>query len=129
MAGKGAMSMASLLAVEPQAIPLTRLEDGTYRITGTRIPLERVIECYKAGLVPEEIVDAFDTLRLSDVYAIIAYYLTHREQVEEYVRKQEEDAEEIRRMIEKAMPPRPGFREELLRRKALRDQNNAEAGH
>jgi uncharacterized protein (DUF433 family) len=116
------------LAIEPQLVPLTLLGNGVYRVTGTRIPLERVIECYKAGLTPEEIVDAYDSLRLSDVYTLIGYYLTHTEEVEEYLRKQEEDAEEIRRMIEKEMPPRPSFREELLRRKALREKGDAQAG-
>jgi uncharacterized protein (DUF433 family) len=116
------------LAAEPQALPLTRLDNGVYRVTGTRIPLERVIECYKAGLTPEAIVDAYDSLQLADVYTLIGYYLAHTKEVEEYLGQQEEDAEEVRRMIEKAMPPRPGFREELLRRKALREQGNAQAG-
>lgn len=120
--------MNQTLVVEPQVLPLTRLENGVYRVTGTRIPLERVIECFKAGLTPEETVDAFDSLRLPDVYTLIGYYLTHREEVEEYLRQQEADAEEMQRMIEKAMPPRPGFREELLRRQALREKGNAQAG-
>ncbi|HTU19404.1 MAG TPA: DUF433 domain-containing protein [Gemmataceae bacterium] len=121
--------MASTLILEPRAVPLTRLENGVYRVTGTRIPLERVVESYKDGATPEEIVDSFDTLRLSDVYTLIGYYLDHREEVEQYLREQEEDAEEIRRMIEAAQPPRPGFKEELLRRKALLEKGNASTGH
>lgn len=108
--------MTMTLATEPQVVPLTRLENGVYRVTGTRIPLERIIECYKAGLTPEDIVDAYDSLRLSDVYTIIGYYLDHKEEVEAYLREQDEEAEEIRRMIEAAQPPRPGLREELLAR-------------
>lgn len=121
--------MNGTLVMEPQVLPLTRLENGVYRVTGTRIPLERLIECYKAGLTPEQIVDAYDSLRLPDVYTLIGYYLAHTDEVEDYLRQQEKDAEEIRRMIEEKMPRRPGLREELLRRKALREKGNAQAGH
>lgn len=117
------------LVLEPRVIPLTRLENGVYRVTGTRIPLERIIEEYKAGATPEEIVFSFDTLRLSDVYTLIGYYLEHKEEVEQYLREEEKLAEQVRQMIEAAQPPRPGFKEELLRRKALLEKNNAPAGH
>jgi uncharacterized protein (DUF433 family) len=110
------------LVLEPRAIPLTRLQNGLYRVTGTRIPLEQVVRAYQAGDTPEEIVAAYDTLRLSDVYVLIGYYLDHKEAVEQYLREEEQLSEEIRRKIEAAQPPRPGFREELLRRKALLEQ-------
>jgi uncharacterized protein (DUF433 family) len=121
--------MAITLNLEPRAVPLTRLENGVYRVTGTRVPLERIVECYKAGETPEGIVDAFDTLRLSDVYVVISYYLDHKEEVEQYVREQEEEGDRMQRMIEAAQPPRPGFKEELLRRKALMEKRDAQAGH
>lgn len=117
------------LVLEPRAVPLTRLENGVYRVTGTRIPLERIVEWYKDGATPEKIVHSFDTLRLSDVYTLIGYYLDHREEVEQYLREMEELAEEIRRKIEAAQPPRPGLKEELLRRKALMEKGNAPTGH
>lgn len=114
---------------EPRAIPLTRLENGVYRVTGTRIPLERIVESYKTGVVPEEMVASFDTLHLSDVYTLIGYYLDHREEVEQYLRETEELAEEIRRKIEASQPSRPGLKEDLLRRKALLEKSNAPADH
>src|SRR5438552_3478292 len=103
--------MAITLTLEPRAVPLTRLENGVYRVTETRIPLERIVEYHKAGESPESIVDAFDTLRLADVYAVISYYLEHKEAVEEYLRQQEEAAAALRRMIEASQPQRPGFKE------------------
>src|SRR4051812_21589826 len=102
--------------IAPQPIPLTRIPDGTWRVTGTRIPLERVVESYKQGATPETIVDCFDTLQLADVYAVISYYLNHTEEVEAYLRESEAEAAEIRHQIEARQPPRPGFREELLAR-------------
>jgi uncharacterized protein (DUF433 family) len=117
------------LILEPRSIPLTRLENGIYRVTGTRIPLERIVEEYKDGATPEEIVSSFDTLRLSDVYVLIGYYLDHKEEVEQYLREEEELAAEIRQKIEAAQPPQPGLKEELLRRKALLEKGSAPAGH
>lgn len=109
-------------------VPLTRLENGVLRITGTRIPLERVVECHKRGESPELIVESFDTLRLADVYAVISYYLDHKEEVEEYMRQQEEEAEKLRLVIEARQPPRPSFQELLARRARLETDRNAQNG-
>src|SRR5262245_40012006 len=121
-AGRKDETMPANLTLEPRPVPLTRLENGVYRVTGTRIPLERIVEHYRAGESPEAIVEAFDTLRLADVYAVISYYLDHKEEVDGYLRDMEKKAEEIRRKIEATQPRRPGLREELLARKALRDR-------
>ncbi len=108
--------MKNNLLVEPRPVPLTQIENGVWRVTGTRIPLERVIECYHAGLRPETTVEHFDRLRLADVYAIIGYYLDNKDAVDEYLRQAEEEAVALRRMIEANQPPTP-TREELLSRK------------
>src|SRR2546430_17724182 len=78
-------SVAIALNLEPRAVPLTRLESGTYRVTGTRISLDQIIEYYKDGASPEDVVDALDSVRLSDVYVIISYYLEHKIEVEQYL--------------------------------------------
>jgi uncharacterized protein (DUF433 family) len=122
--------MATKLPLTPRPVPLTELDNGVLRVTGTRIPLERIIEHYKEGDTPEGIVEAFDTLRLADVYTLIGYYLDHVEQVEQYLREQDEHAEEIRRKIEAFQGPRTLTREVLLERKARMEEakRNAEAG-
>lgn len=118
------------LVLEPRAVPLTRLENGVYRVTGTRIPLERIVECYQEGMTPEDIVRDFDTLTLSDVYAVISYYLDHKDAVEQYMGEQEQEAEALRRMIEANQPQRAGLREELLARRArLEKGNDVPASH
>jgi uncharacterized protein (DUF433 family) len=121
--------MSINLTLEPRAVPLTRLENGVYRVTGTRIPLERIVECYQEGLTPEDIVRDFDTLRLSDVYAVLSYYLDHKNAVEEYMREQDEEAEALRRMIEANQPQRPGREELLARRASLEKGNDVPTGH
>jgi hypothetical protein len=80
--------------------------------------MDIVIEEFKDGATLEEIVESFDTLRLADVYAIIAYYLNHKAEVEEQLRQEDQSAEALRRMIEAKQPPRAEVRARLLARKA-----------
>jgi uncharacterized protein (DUF433 family) len=120
------MGSSPTLAARP--VPLDRLPNGVLRVAGTRIGLDLVIGAYKAGQTPEQIVEAYDSLRLADVYALIAYYLDHTTEVETYLREYEETAREVRRKIEAAQPQRRGFREELRARWARREAGNAANG-
>ncbi len=55
---------------------------GKPRIAGHRIRvMDIVIWHEKLGLSPDEIVSAHPTLTLADVYAALAYYFDHREEV------------------------------------------------
>jgi uncharacterized protein (DUF433 family) len=114
--------------IVPQPVPLTSDDTGAWRVGGTRIPLERVIEAYKDGATPETIVRWFDSLRLADVYAVLSYYLNHTDEVEAYLREREAVAAEVRRKIEAGQPPRPGLRDELLARRARTEADDAPAG-
>ena len=62
-------------------------------------------------------VRAYDTLVLADVYAVIAYYLRHRDEVRVYLKRRAEEAAALRAKIE-AEHPRI-TREELLARRSL----------
>jgi uncharacterized protein (DUF433 family) len=116
------------LSIQTDPVPLRLDSNGTIRVGETRIPLERVIESYRSGSTAEGIVEAFDTLRLADVHAVIAYYLNHKIEVEGYLRERERLAEEVRRKIEASQPPRPGLKEELLRRRAQMENGSAAPG-
>lgn len=109
-------------------VPLTRMDNGVYRVSGTRIPLERVIESHKAGATPADIVDSFDTLNLADVYSVIGFYLKNPDAVESYLREREAEAVKLQQAVETSQTPRPEFKKELLRRNALLEAGNAEAG-
>jgi uncharacterized protein (DUF433 family) len=70
----------------PQTVPLMWAEGGkVLRVTGTRIPLDTIVAAYLDGETPEEIAHTYSTLRLADVYAVLSYYLNHREAVEAYL--------------------------------------------
>jgi uncharacterized protein (DUF433 family) len=128
--GRRIAMITSKLELQPLAIPLTRLDNGVYRVSGTRVGMDIVIEEFKDGATPEEIVESFDSLQLADIYTIIAYYLGHKEEVEEQLRQEDESAEELRRMIEAKQPPRAEVRARLLARKAQMEAGkNAQAGH
>jgi uncharacterized protein (DUF433 family) len=115
------------LPLGPRAVPLTELDNGALRVTGTRIPFELIVEHYKSGDSPEGIVEAFDTLRLADVYTLIGYYLDNREAVDDYLRRMEELGDELERKIKAEMPLRPGFKQELKERWArLQAERNAQ---
>lgn len=81
-------------------VPIRIDEHGKIRVGETRVLLELVIHAFNGGETPESIIDSYSTLRLSDVYAVIAYYMAHRAEVDEYVRASDSRAEQIQRDIE-----------------------------
>jgi uncharacterized protein (DUF433 family) len=101
------MSAVTLLT-EPIAVPLHVDEHGRFRVGDTRIPLERVIECYAQGDSPTDIVKAFPDLRLADVFAVLTYYLNHEAEVEAYCRHQREEGDKVRARITASQGPAPG---------------------
>ena len=112
-----------LLASPP---PLRVVEGGAVRVGKSRISLDLVVEHYEDGMTPEDMVRAYDTLELADVYAVIAYYLRHRDQVRAYLKRREERAEALRAKIESERPRIS--REELLARRKAREKANAPTG-
>jgi uncharacterized protein (DUF433 family) len=68
------------------------------RIAGHRIRvLDVAIWHEKLGMSPDEIVDAYPTLTLADVYAALAYYWDHRDQIERAIAEEHAFVEAFRR--------------------------------
>jgi uncharacterized protein (DUF433 family) len=88
------------LDVETAKAPPLYERDGVILICGTRMPLDAVVGAYLRGDTPEDIVDSFTSLDLSDVYAVISYYLQNRPAVDSYMEEQRVRAEDIRRQNE-----------------------------
>ena len=87
------------------APPIREDESGALRVGNTRVLLELVIHAFQDGATPETIVRQYDTLELKDVYAVISYYLQHRDDVEAYLTQREEAAEQVRRRVEATPQP------------------------
>jgi uncharacterized protein (DUF433 family) len=69
-------------------------------VGNTNVLLEMVIWAFQDGATPESIVQRYSTLDLGDVYAVIAYYLRHRADVDAYLARREQKTEEVRQRIE-----------------------------
>jgi hypothetical protein len=59
---------------------------------------------------------------------VIAYYLRHQEEVDNYLLQREVEAERLRQEIEAQQPWRSGLREKLLARRAQMEQVHASPG-
>lgn len=90
----------SLVIEQSQPVPLTADNDGVIRVAGTRVTLDSVVQQFRNGSTAEQIQEDFPSLALRDIYAAIAYYLGHRELVEDYLATQARAAIETRREIE-----------------------------
>jgi uncharacterized protein (DUF433 family) len=106
------------MSLSPQIkpIPLTTDAHGVMRVGDTRVSLDTVIFAFNQGLTPEEIVSDYSTLDLSNVYAVIAYYLQNQAEVEDYLRDRGEQRDAVRRQMD-ARFPQAGIRERLLARR------------
>lgn len=89
--------MPATLAAEP--VPLLEDADQVLRVSGTRVPLETVIDAFQAGATPEEIAQDFPVLPLADVYAVITYYLRHRAAVDAYLERRAAQATAVRAKV------------------------------
>ena len=90
-------------------------EHGVIRVGRSRVMLDSVIAAFLQGHSAETIQQQYPSLSLDEVTRAIDYYLGHRQEVDEYLRRQQSVWEEWRERAE----DRPSPVVERLR--ALRD--------
>lgn len=116
--------MSMMIHADP--VPLCVDDHGVIRIGESRLPLEVVLDYHNQGLTAEAIAEGYqDIISLADVHAVLAYYLRHQDEVDQYLQRREQEAEELRSEVESRQPSRPGLREELLARQARRENGHA----
>lgn len=106
------------MTISPQhteTIPLATDETGTIRVAGSRVTLDVLAEAWHAGATPEQIVDQFDSLKLSDVYAVITWMLRHPEDLREYLAVRNREAVHLRDEVVQ-IDSQAGLRERLVAR-------------
>ncbi|NET11259.1 MAG: DUF433 domain-containing protein [Symploca sp. SIO2B6] len=108
------------LAIVAEPAPLTKTDDGVFHISNTRVTLDTLVSVFNQGTTAEEIAHRYPSLRLADIYATIAYYLNHQEDVDTYLQQRQQHAQEIRRMNETKFDPQ-GLRDRLLARQVQQD--------
>src|SRR5262245_31334259 len=112
--------MTPMVALETQyTFPLVQNPEGTILIAGPRVPLETVIYHFNLGSTAEQIAHKFPSLRLVDIYSTITYYLSHREQVDQYIAESEAESDRVRLELGE-IAETSGVRERLLRRDCAR---------
>ncbi len=109
-----------IFTVQAEAPPLREDVAGAVRVGDSRVLLELVIRAFQDGATPETIVQRYSTLALPDVYAVIAYYLRHRSEVEGYLARREQEAEEVRKRLERQQGDLSEIRARLLARRQAR---------
>jgi uncharacterized protein (DUF433 family) len=98
-----------------QGSPLVGTDDyGVMRIGKTRVSLDSVVIAWLDGESADEICRNYPSLSLEQTYGAIAYYLGHRQHVDEYLKQQRKYWEQMRKAHEKPDDPL------LLRLRALK---------
>lgn len=105
------------LSIAAEAVPLTTDDNGVIRVGDTRVTLDTVVGAFQEGATAEEILHQYPSLSLADIYAVIAYYLRRRQEVDAYLAERHAQADEVRQQNEARLDPE-GLRDRLLARQA-----------
>lgn len=88
------MSQLSVIAEHIEITP--DVCGGKPRITGHRIKVQDIVILHeRMGMSPDEIVSQYPSITLSDVYAALAYYHDHLEEIRQQIQKDEAFAREL----------------------------------
>jgi uncharacterized protein (DUF433 family) len=88
------------ITLHADPVPLRVDDTGTIRVGQSRVTLDVLLQYWRLGMKPEEIARGLDTLSLADVHGALAYYLRHQSEMDDYLRRREEEAEKLRQEIE-----------------------------
>jgi uncharacterized protein (DUF433 family) len=73
--------------------PYVEDRNGGLYVAGTGVSLDSVIIGFQEGASPDKIVQSFPTLKLAQVYGVIAYYLENEPIIGEYISEGERELE------------------------------------
>jgi uncharacterized protein (DUF433 family) len=105
-----------------QTIPLQLDEHGMLRVSNTRVPLDNLIHEFLGGASAEEIVAAYPSVPLADVYTLIGHYLHHRAEIDAYLAR---NRAETTAAVEQGRHAQAGLRDQLLARLKARENSSA----
>jgi uncharacterized protein (DUF433 family) len=67
----------------PHIVKIPDYCGGKAAIDKTRVRVADVVAAHQRGMSPEQILEAYEHLTLSQVHAALAYYYDNREEIEE----------------------------------------------
>ena len=117
------------IAFSAELIQLSKDEHGDIRVDDCHVLLDLVVHAFDDGATPETIVQMYSTLQLADVYAAIAYYRRHRQEILDYLADRERRAEVIRQNFQAQQPEMYEIRRRLMERRSITGNTNAAANH
>lgn len=71
----------------PYIVKNTKTLGGEPLLKGTRTPVRAVIELWKWGNTPEDILEHFPHLRLAQVFDALSFYADHKQEIERHIRE------------------------------------------
>lgn len=69
--------------------------EGEPIIKGTRTPVRAIVENWRFGLSPEEIIIHLPHLTLAQVFEVLSYYSDHQEEINAYIERNKIPEEKI----------------------------------
>ena len=77
--------------------------DKGFWIAGTRVSLDSVVLAFLQGLSPETVAaECFPVLSLEQVYGAITYYLSHKDEINAYLKGSDAEFEVLRQTTNEA---------------------------
>jgi uncharacterized protein (DUF433 family) len=113
------------LTIHDDKVPLRIDDGGAVRVGPTRVTLAIFLNCFKQGMGAEEIAINYPTIPLGDIYAVIGYYLHHREELDRWLDDFEARAAQLEEEIEASQPGMVELRERILARWAAMKSQHA----
>lgn len=110
------------IKLHPDSVPLHVDDTGAIRVGESRVTLDVLLQYWRLGMSPDDIVRGLDSLTLADVHGALAYYFRHRIEIDEYLSQRAEASEDLRRQIETANATRLAPLKARL--EAVRNQGN-----
>jgi len=107
------------VTLQSEAPPLQQDDSGALRVGKSRVLVDLVIRAFQDGATPEIIAQRYPSATLADIYAVIAYYLRHQEEMETYLKEREQHAEKARQRLEKHQGNLADLRDRLLARQRI----------
>ena len=100
--------------IRTDALPISEDASGGLRVGGSRVLLETIIRAFQDGATPETIAQRYPTASLENIYTVVAYYLRHRQETDEYLARREQSAQQVRDRIERHQRDTRNVRSRLL---------------
>ena len=88
--------------IHPDPVPLRVDDTGTILVGPSRVTLDVLLQYWRLGMTPEAIARGLDSLTLADVHGALAYYFRHQTEIDDYLRRRDDEAEKLRQEIETA---------------------------